>query len=398
MPSLLRYCYRLLAMSVLVGACDEPAAPRVPTPPALRVVVATAGERPDPDGYELTVDGQPMRDMRLNDTLHLDNLAVGESTVRLAGLANNCAATENEARTVSLAEDSTVTVTFEVRCAYARILFSWTVDGNTDIYAVGTDGTALKRLTTQPGRDDAPSWSPDGTRIAFARGTSMAPLYDPGRLYVMNADGSSPTPIGDSLGVTTTEWSPDGQLIAYGFREASSGCCQPQGRAEVVEVDGSGRRRIVGYFGMDGSGIRMLSFSRDGARLAVGFYCGMCGSPDAWERTETFIVATAEKTPTFLRPVLWPRFSPAADLILFRYEWVVIGKGSGYAVANTNGQVDENTPRDPVDVGGPGDWTRDGHRIVFSAGTEISWTSYPGSGRTLVLATPGGSGHVRVRP
>jgi Tol biopolymer transport system component len=37
---------------------------------------------------------------------------------------------------------------------YARMAFEAAVDGNTDVYLVGTDGGRLRRLTTEPSIDE----------------------------------------------------------------------------------------------------------------------------------------------------------------------------------------------------------------------------------------------------
>ncbi|MBI4522126.1 MAG: PD40 domain-containing protein [Gemmatimonadetes bacterium] len=52
---------------------------------------------------------------------------------------------------------------------------------------VNADGTGVTRLTTHPGRDVSPSWSPDGKWIAYHRddGTGTSP-----DLYIIAADGS----------------------------------------------------------------------------------------------------------------------------------------------------------------------------------------------------------------
>lgn len=86
-----------------------------------------------------------------------------------------------------------------------------------DLYAIGADGTGLRRLTRGRGSDADPTWSPDGRRIAFSRS---------GVLYVMNANGSSARRLAtghepDSLeGVA---WSPDGRTIAFGATYGGSG-------------------------------------------------------------------------------------------------------------------------------------------------------------------------------
>jgi Tol biopolymer transport system component len=59
--------------------------------------------------------------------------------------------------------------------------------GNTELYVVNTDGSGLQRLTKYPGKDDWPTWSPDGQRVAFARGPSP---YQ-GEIYVMSSDGDN---------------------------------------------------------------------------------------------------------------------------------------------------------------------------------------------------------------
>src|SRR5947209_7178286 len=69
-----------------------------------------------------------------------------------------------------------------------RLAFSAERNGNTDIYAVNTDGSGLQRLTGDPADEFDPTWSPDGTRIAFrSRGTDQG-VGD--QIYSMNADGS----------------------------------------------------------------------------------------------------------------------------------------------------------------------------------------------------------------
>jgi TolB protein len=59
-----------------------------------------------------------------------------------------------------------------------------------DIFLVRPDGTGLRRLTTAPAQNRAPSWSPDGKRIVFS---STRGRGDFSHIYVMNANGTRQT-------------------------------------------------------------------------------------------------------------------------------------------------------------------------------------------------------------
>jgi len=50
-----------------------------------------------------------------------------------------------------------------------KIAFMSNRDGNFEIYTMNADGTGATRLTNVSERDGFPSWSPDGTKIAFER-------------------------------------------------------------------------------------------------------------------------------------------------------------------------------------------------------------------------------------
>ena len=48
-----------------------------------------------------------------------------------------------------------------------QIAYSSSLDGNPNIFAIGTDGRNRIRLTNHPGTDVHPDWSPDGEHIVF---------------------------------------------------------------------------------------------------------------------------------------------------------------------------------------------------------------------------------------
>jgi len=81
-----------------------------------------------------------------------------------------------------------------------------------EIWTINPDGTAPRQVTspTPPLSDSAPSWSPDGTRIAFVRGNPCCVARD---IFVVNSDGSGEHFV-RSNGISPT-WSPDGTEIAF---------------------------------------------------------------------------------------------------------------------------------------------------------------------------------------
>src|SRR5688572_17159098 len=61
------------------------------------------------------------------------------------------------------------------------VAFASSRDGNFELYLMDPDGTNEERITHNPAADISPSWSPNGTKIAFVRGDSI---------HVMDADGT----------------------------------------------------------------------------------------------------------------------------------------------------------------------------------------------------------------
>src|SRR5258708_27224216 len=93
---------------------------------------------------------------------------------------------------------------------------------------------AIQRLTTDPGIDTAPSFSPDGRQIAFEsdRGGGQ-------QIYVMNVDGSGQRRVSFGAGRNGTPvWSPRGDLIAFTKTEKA------RIAVGVIHTDGSGERLI----------------------------------------------------------------------------------------------------------------------------------------------------------
>lgn len=67
-----------------------------------------------------------------------------------------------------------------------RIAFAATRDepGNAEIYVMRNDGSRIRRLTHHPGIDVSPTWSPTGREIAFTSDRTGSP-----QIYTMDAEG-----------------------------------------------------------------------------------------------------------------------------------------------------------------------------------------------------------------
>jgi tricorn protease len=96
----------------------------------------------------------------------------------------------------------------------SRIAFTATVGGNTDVYVVPTIGGDPVRLTFHPGVDRVRGWSPDGSRVIFGSGRLSAPHQSYFRLFSIPAAGGfeEPLPMPRAF---TGGYAPDGRRIAF---------------------------------------------------------------------------------------------------------------------------------------------------------------------------------------
>jgi Big-like domain-containing protein/WD40 repeat protein len=296
--------------------------------------------------------------------------------------------------------ESAVHVTFSTSAAMdasPRIAFSSWNGVAIGIYTMNPDGTGLTHLTD--GND--PSFSPDGTRIAFWRYTGLFTPTRVPRVYVMNADGSDVTEV-VSGGYQPT-WSPDGQSLAYGC----GGIC-------VINVDRTGQRVITDPerpFYANDLCIRDTdpAWSPDGSTIAFTRWpdaripvpnCLTLGLAisfpfDFW--TEVWFVDANGSNLRALRDdggnavtyAGWPAWSPDGKHLAFYYagvgeERVDVAGRDGVVLFTA---VRQSPPYWENVLGSP-DWSPDGTQILFSSRTLVGFADATGSGSVRTFTPP----------
>ena len=199
----------------------------------LNVNTSTTGENQD-ISYSVEVDGSLIQSIGANATVTFQDLAEGDHEVRLTGVASNCSVQGENPRTVTVPFQDIVETTFQVSCfapLVNKIVFQSDQDGAFDVWVMNTNGTGRQNLTQSASHDVHADVSPDGEKIAFRSRRNAGQ----DRIFVMNADGSGVVQLNNEPGWAPA-WSPDGTRIA--FQRGSPG----SGSAEiwVMNADGSG--------------------------------------------------------------------------------------------------------------------------------------------------------------
>jgi tricorn protease len=92
------------------------------------------------------------------------------------------------------------------------IAFAGQYDGNTDVFVIPAKGGEPKRLTYHPAPDTPVAWTPDGRNIIYV--SSMRTENDLPRLFKVPVDGGVPEALPFPSG-SATSFSPDGSKMAY---------------------------------------------------------------------------------------------------------------------------------------------------------------------------------------
>lgn len=144
------------------------------------------------------------------------------------------------------------------------------VSTNSDLYVVPIGGGEPVRVTSNPGADNSPAYSPDGKYLAFRTQLRAGYESDRWRLAVLERATGKLTVLTENLDrwVTSFTWSPDSTRLFYTIEDRGRQLVQ------MVPVTGGGARTIIGGPGCAGD----VQFTPDGKTM---IYVGQSGHQPA---------------------------------------------------------------------------------------------------------------------
>jgi Tol biopolymer transport system component len=108
-----------------------------------------------------------------------------------------------------------------------------------DLYIKSVTGMALRQLTDDPGNERMPTFSPDGSRVAFA--SDRSGNWD---IYIMDTAGGQPVQItNDATDDFYPSFSSDGQQLIYSTLGTQSG----QWEMVIVDLNNPATKRYIGH-------------------------------------------------------------------------------------------------------------------------------------------------------
>lgn len=117
------------------------------------------------------------------------------------------------------------------------------------LHDAAADGSGDRVVGTLPAGAGPPSWSPDGTRLAWlggGGGTATDSFLD---VWVGATNGQNPTRLFTSgtgnINGTGPIWSPDGHLLAFGYTVGATSA----GVTDVIGLDGTGLHQVASVEG-----------------------------------------------------------------------------------------------------------------------------------------------------
>lgn len=399
------------ALGMLSCGGGDLTAPQTPTTGSLAITTATSGPQTDADGYAVTIDGGAETAVGANATLRRDNLAPGDHTVQLTGIALSCSVAGENPRTVTVTAGQTTTVAFQLTCggSTGQLQITTTTSGaspdpngytitldGSDHGSIGVSGTVtLDQLAAGShlaGLSDVADncrvegdnprtveVSPASTvTLAFSITCSAAAssliAFDSKDgtnvdIFVVNPDGTGLTNLtkGSAAAEVAPAWSPDGRKIA--FTDTHD--------IYVMNRDGTGRAKLTDLPLAKTASASVVGWSPEGSRIAFVTIC--CEGTD--QLGQIWIMQADGSRLSALTEGVSASWSPDGTRLAVGDPTV-----RGIVLVQADGTGETPLVRNGFEPA----WSPDGARIAFanSGGTGIETIHPDGTGRMALTSGP----------